>query len=77
MRNILSICDNCGRKINKKRNALDRYKKHFCDKDCYNEYKRKNKYYPKKVAKKDMKYQTKIKRLAKLRVRKNATTKGN
>lgn len=77
MRNILSICDNCGSKINKKRNVLDKYKKHFCDKECYNEYKKKHKYYPKDVAKKDMKYQTKIKRLAELRVRRDATTKGN
>lgn len=76
VRKILSTCDNCGKKINKKKISLDKYEKHFCDHECYREYKRKHKYYPSNVKKKDMSYQKKIKHFANLRVKINGT-KGN
>lgn len=75
MREILSTCDNCGKKISKKRIALDKYEKHFCDRYCYKEYKQKHKCCASNV-KKDMSYQTKIKHFAEIRVKIDAT-KGN
>jgi len=59
------ICDNCGAVVHKKPREVEKWDIHFCDRVCYNEYRRKRRLRPYTVHK-DTKVQRKLKAWAKL-----------
>jgi len=63
---VLIKCDNCEKKIKKTNKAYETYNTHFCNRNCYNEYKRSNKFKQPKRGKKDMRHQNMLKKWAKL-----------
>jgi hypothetical protein len=60
------LCGYCKKKISKPAGLMNKYSNHFCCRECYWQY-QKLYWEPKKV-KKDMQFQTKIKKLATLRM---------
>lgn len=38
----LAVCDNCGKKFSKQRKKLESHQHHFCCRNCYSEWMRKN-----------------------------------
>ena len=64
---MLTKCDECGKKIVKRRGEVEKYEHHFCDNKCYHMWK-KTHYISKKGQKSDYSARDKIKLFAQLRL---------
>ena len=60
------VCENCGKKTNKRPNQVEKYERHFCNRECYMEFKKKYPYLY-MAREKDTAPLRKIKRLAMMR----------